>query len=157
MINSSLITKGVVDKLRHQQSTARLLTVFIQTHRFRLHDAQYHPYRTLSLVQPSQTLAVFQKAANQALHQMFKQGYQYKKAGVMLSGIQSQHHEQGDLFASSSPVNSPLMQVMDSINQQYGRGTLRTASELLGKKWLMKQDLRSPRYTTCWHELRTVS
>ncbi|MCB1658647.1 MAG: Y-family DNA polymerase [Pseudomonadales bacterium] len=145
-----------VDKLRRQQCCATMISVFINTHRFREQDQQYHPHRTVTLVQASQELCVFQKAANVALHDIYKTGYGYKKAGVMLSGIQSMAIEQADLFAPSVASNRPLMQVMEHINGQFGRGTLRTASELLGKKWHMTQNLRSPRYTTCWDELRVV-
>jgi len=49
-----------------------------------------------------------------------------------------------------------LMQALDNINQKMGGGTLRYASEGFGGHWHMKQNRRSPRYTTCWDELAVV-
>ena len=48
------------------------------------------------------------------------------------------------------------IKVLDQIHRQYGRGAVKTATELLGKSWHMRQELRSPRYTTCWEELLEV-
>ena len=45
------------------------------------------------------------------------------------------------------------MVALDRVNRKYGRGTLKAGTELLGTRWVMKQELRSPRYTTCWGEL----
>ncbi|MDO9177451.1 MAG: Y-family DNA polymerase [Agitococcus sp.] len=146
-----------VEKLRRQQSTASILTVFIKTNPFRQQDAQYHPHKSVALVLPSNDLSVFQKAANEALRSIFKTGYWYKKAGVMLQGIQSNQVQQSDLFAPEpEPIREALMMTLDKINRQFGRGTLVSGTELLGKKWQMKQELRSPRYTTCWAELPMV-
>lgn len=150
-------TQRAVDKLRSQQSVANLITIFIRTNPFRTQDAQYHPHFSIALVQSSDDLMVFQKAANKALHQIFKQGYSYKKAGVIVEGIQSNQVCQQDLFFTEpAPKREALLKTLDRINQQYGRNTIQVANELLGKKWHMKQDFRSPRYTTCWEELLSV-
>lgn len=150
---ASHVSRGV-EKLRRQHSTASLLTVFIQTNRFRLEDPQYHPSLPVALVQPSADVGVFQTAANQALRRIYRAGYRYKKAGIMLQGIQSDQVWQNDLFAPEpDPVREALMQTLDRVNRKYGRGTVKAATELLGSRWQMKQELRSPRYTTCWAEL----
>lgn len=154
---ASHVSRGV-EKLRHQHSTASLLTVFIQTNRFRVQDPQYHPSLTVALVQPSADIGAFLTAANQALRRIYRTGYRYKKAGIMLQGIQSDQVWQNDLFAPEpDPVREALMQTLDRVNRKYGRGTVKAATELLGSRWQMKQELRSPRYTTCWEELRVVS
>lgn len=143
-----------VEKLRRQQSTASLLTVFIKTNPFRPQDPQYHPHLSVGLVQPCDDVSVFQKAANQALHRMFRAGFRYKKAGVMLQGIQSNQVRQVDLFAPEpEPERVALLAMLDRINGKYGRGAVRSATELMGRKWAMKQELRSPRYTTCWQDI----
>lgn len=111
----------------------------------------------MPLVQPSDDLGVFQTAARHALRQIFRPGYRYKKAGVMLSGLQDRAVRQADLFAPGpDPAREALMQALDRINGQYGRGAVKTATELMGTRWKMKQALRSPRYTTCWEEVAEV-
>ena len=154
---ASHVSRGV-EKLRNQQSTASLLTVFIRTNPFRQQDAQYHPTLTVPLIQPCDDVGAFQSIANHTLHRIYREGYRYKKAGIMLSGIQSNTVRQTDLFAPPpDPAREALMQAWDRINRQYGRGTVKVATELMGTNWRMKQALRSPRYTTCWQELREVN
>ena len=153
---ASHVARGV-EKLRGQGSVAALLTVFIQTNPFRTQDRQYSPSLTVSLVLPSDDVFILQKAANQALGQLYKPEYQYKKAGIMLSGILPNTVRQDDLFAPPpDAARQSLLKVLDQINRQYGRGAVKTATELLGKSWHMRQTLRSPRYTTCWEELLEV-
>lgn len=153
---ASHVARGV-EKLRGQGSVAALLTVFIQTNPFRTQDRQYSPSLTVSLVLPSDDVFILQKAANQALGQLYKPEYQYKKAGIMLSGIFPNTVRQDDLFAPPpDAARQSLLKVLDQINRQYGRGAVKTATELLGKSWHMRQTLRSPRYTTCWEELLEV-
>lgn len=85
---ASHVSRGV-EKLRNQQSTASLLTVFIRTNPFRQQDAQYRPTLTVPLIQPCDDVGAFQGIANYTLHRIYREGYRYKKAGIMLSGIQS--------------------------------------------------------------------
>jgi len=116
-----------------------LLTVFIRTNPFRLQDAQYHPSLTIPLIQPCDDLGAFQAIANQTLHRIYREGYRYKKAGIMLPGIQSNTVRQADLFAPPpNPAREALMQAWDRINRQYGRGSIKVATELMGTKWRMK-------------------
>ena len=153
---ASHVARGV-EKLRGQHSTAALLTVFIQTNPFRQQDRQYSPSLTISLVLPSDDVSILQKAANNALRQIYKPDYHYKKAGIILSGILPNTVRQADLFAPPpNESRESLMKVLDQIHRQYGRGAVKTATELLGKSWHMRQELRSPRYTTCWEELLEV-
>ena len=154
---ASHVARGV-EKLRGQHGKAALLTVFIQTNHFRAQDRQYSPSLTVSLVLPSDDVFILQKAANTALRQLYKHEYQYKKAGIILSGILPNTVRQDDLFAPPpNEARESLMKVLDQIHRQYGRGAVKTATELLGKSWHMRQELRSPRYTTCWEELLEVT
>ena len=153
---ASHVARGV-EKIRGQHSTAALLTVFIQTNPFRQQDRQYSPSLTVSLVLPSDDVSILQKAANNALRQIYKTDYHYKKAGIILSGILPNTVRQADLFAPPpDEARESLMKVLDQIHRQYGRGAVKTATELLGQSWHMRQELRSPRYTTCWEELLEV-
>jgi len=154
---ASHVARGV-EKLRGQHSTAALLTVFIQTNPFRQQDRQYSPSLSVSLVLPSDDVSILQKAANNTLRQIYKPEYHYKKAGIILSGILPNTVRQADLFAPPpNESRESLMKVLDQIHRQYGRGAVKTATELLGESWHMRQELRSPRYTTCWEELLEVT
>lgn len=151
-------TRRSVDKLRAQGSLASILSVFIRTNPFRTQDAQYTGYLPVALVHATADIGILQAAANKALRQIFRPGYSYKKAGVMLAGIQDNSVGQADLFADApDPRREQLNKVVDRINSMYGRGTLRTSTELMGRRWEMKQVRRSPRYTTCWNELPVVT
>ena len=82
--------------------------------------------------------------------QIYKPEYHYKKAGIILSGILPNTVRRADLFAQPpNEARESLMKVLDQIHRQYGRGAVKTATELLGQSWHMRQELRSPRYTTC--------
>jgi DNA polymerase V len=143
-----------VEKLRHQHSKASLITVFIRTSPFRRHDPQYSAHSTVTLTVPTNDIGVFQKTANQGLQRIYKAGFRYQKAGVILQAIEPELIRQADLFADPPDERrEQLLKTLDQINRQYGRETLRTATELLGTKWHMRQALRSARYTTCWEEL----
>jgi DNA polymerase V len=145
------------EKLRQQHSTARLVAVQIMTSPF-ADTPQYRPYIVVPLVQPSNDTLLITRAALAGLRQIYRPGFRYHKAGIMLLEIGDQAVQQSDLFAAPpDPRRARLMAVMDKINRDWGRGTLRTAAEQLTADWHMRQDLRSNRYTTNWKELLTVS
>lgn len=150
-------THRAVDKLRRQKSVASMISVFIRTNPFRQQDPQYTGYLPVALIQPTDDLGILQAAAAKALLLIYRPGFNFKKAGVMISGIQDKGIQQADLFCETpDPRRERLGEVMDFINSKYGRGTLKTSTELMGRKWEMKQQRRSPRYTTCWQELPIV-
>lgn len=75
-----------------------------------------------------------------------------KQAGVILGAIHSQHTAtQGDLF--NTAIDSPLMAVLDQINEKFGRGTIRLSQDHGSRRWSMRQEQKSPAYTTNWDEL----
>lgn len=84
---------------------------------------------------------------------MFKPEYQYKKAGIMLSEISPVTHRQGDLLEPETTSNAPLMQALDKLNLRYGRGTVKVSTQGAFKDWQMRQERKSPNYTTDWHEI----
>ena len=85
-------------------------------------------------------------------------GYAYKKAGIMLSEITPNTQTQNDLFASvESTAHSSLMSVVDKVNARFGRGAVRISAQDAGEEWGMRQERKSPAYTTRWDELPLVS
>ena len=97
--------------------------------------------------------------AQRVATRLYRRGYAYKKAGVMLSGIQPAGVSQGSLFDSPSSTDAKagtLMALMDGINQKWGRGAIRLAAERRHHPWQMRRDRMSPRYTTSWADLPSV-
>ncbi|MGY8624363.1 Y-family DNA polymerase [Chromobacterium violaceum] len=144
------------EKLRAQGSTARMVAVSISTSPFS-DVAQYRGYIVVPLVQASDDTIEITRAALAGLRAVFKRGYLYHKAGIVLMEIGSRGVVQSDLFAAPpDPRREKLMQTMDAITRQFGRGTVRLASEDMTHRWQMRQDVRSPRYTTRLDELLVV-
>lgn len=82
--------------------------------------------------------------------------YQYKKAGVMLSEISPVTHRQGDLLEPERATNDKLMLALDTLNQRFGRGTVKVSTQGAFRDWEMRQERKSPNYTTCWDEVPVV-
>lgn len=148
------------EKLRQQQGVAAALMVFIQTNPFKPEEPQYHPSMTVPLPDPTSDTRVLVQWAQRVAKRLYRRGYAYKKAGVMLSGIQPEGVTQGSLFDSPSSTDAKagnLMALMDGINQKWGRGAIRLAAERQHHPWQMRRDRMSPRYTTSWDELPSVT
>jgi DNA polymerase V len=97
------------------------------------------------------------KPAMQLAEEIYQDGKRYKKAGVMLSGLVPDTSIQANLFAPQEKNTSRLlMNMVDNINFSMRDDTLKFASSGTAKNWKMRQELRSPRYTTRWEELYQV-
>lgn len=139
-------------KLRDQNSVAAMLQVFIMTDRFREDRPQYCPSVTIPLTTPTANSMTLQGWALAGLESMYKSGFHYKKAGVILSEICDASLYQGDLFAAA-PENPALMKALDAINTRYGKGTVKLSQDGSRQSWKMRQERKSPEYTTNWDEL----
>lgn len=150
------------EKLRRQHGVAGRVGVWLETNRHRLQDAQYHPSATLPLAVPSDDTAVLTQAARTLLHHLFREGYRYVKAGVMLLELGERGVEQGQLFADAPPASNParsaLMATLDRVNAKWGKGTLGIGSAGLQqpRRWAMKRGTMTPAYTTRWSDLAIV-
>ncbi|NND88872.1 MAG: Y-family DNA polymerase, partial [Flavobacteriaceae bacterium] len=149
----------VTEVLRAQRSVAMYLEVFLQTNPFSAYDPQYRNKQKVTLAIPSNNTFTLIAEARKILQAIYKPGYRYKKVGVNLTGIIPEHYVQGNLFESEkSGEDASLMKLFDELNCKYGKG--KVFSGLTGTRkseWeLIKAD-RSPRYTTQWNELRTLS
>lgn len=147
-------------KLRKQASLANQLMCFIRTSPFR-DDPQYSRAITMPLRRPTSDTGALVSAAVAGLKLIYKPGYKLAKAGVMLLDLQPDTVQQGelDLDADDAPERGTLMLALDGINDRYGRGTVHMASAgLAGDKraWAMKQERRTPGYTTCWADMLVV-
>jgi DNA polymerase V len=147
------------EKLRKQGVEAGTLNLFITTGPFD-EQASYSNNQTITLSQPTSSTAELITAALQCLKSLYKPGYRYRKAGVMLAGIAKQGCRQQDLFSILQPAmkeDRQLMTALDRINSRWGRSTIQygmTTAEY--KPWSMQQTRKSPAYTTNWQELPVV-
>ncbi|MBC7423723.1 MAG: DUF4113 domain-containing protein, partial [Ferruginibacter sp.] len=88
---------------------------------------------------------------------LFSKGSQYKKAGVILSGLVPDATIQGNLFIEETANNKrKLMSMLDNVNFAMRGNMVKFASVGINKDWKMRQELRSPRYTSRWNEIKIV-
>lgn len=146
------------EKLRKQNLQARSISVFIHTSPFSEREPFYKNSRSTQLVLPTDNTGELIQQALTLLNSIFRPGFRYQKAGIMLYELTSRQHRQADLFAPETTHSGKdaLMEALDSINRKMGKGTLRYASEGFGGHWQMKQARKSPNYTTRWAELPVV-
>lgn len=144
------------EKLRDQGSVTGAVQVFIATNTFNPNQPQYVQSLTTCLSKPTSYTPHLLKAALHCLESIFKPGYQYQKAGVMLTGIVPDGCQQIGLFDVQGEGKDELMQAVDRINQKWGRQTVQLAAAGLVKPWEMVQSHKSPAYTTSWSELPIV-
>ncbi len=137
-------------KLRAQGSHAALLQVFLHTNRFRKDQPQYNPCVTVPLPQPTNDSLVINRWADDLVGRMFKPGYAYKKAGVMLGDISPVGRYQLDWLEPAQATDTRLMNTLDKLNQRYGRGTVKVSTQGAHTGWQMRQERKSPNYTTRW-------
>ncbi|MGJ0483985.1 MAG: Y-family DNA polymerase [Methylomicrobium sp.] len=143
-------------KLRAQGLAAQALCVFIHTSPFETSRLSYSNTMTIAFDHPSQDSAYLIHCAVRGLEQIFRPGYAYQRAGVLLLDLMPAGTGQIVLFAEEMEEtgrSARLMETVDRINRAYGLRTLRFASEGLSEHWHMRQQLKSPSYTTNWREL----
>jgi len=143
------------EKLRQQKSTASMLSVWVETNPFRPDKPQFHPSASISFNEATDDTLLIGKAAAAVLQRLYRPGYQFKKAGVMLSAIAPKATRQATLFESPAHIarRARLNSALDRVNLRFGRGTLAVAGAGLEKPWAMKREQLTNAYTTRWDEL----
>jgi DNA polymerase V len=133
-----------------------VIQVFLQTNRFRKDLPQYMPSLAVPLPHHTNNTLEVNRWADYLCERMFKEGYQYKKAGITLSEISPVTHQQGDLLEAAPASDSRLMQALDSLNKRYGRGTVKVSTQGVYDQWQMRQERKSPCYTTRWDQVPVI-
>ena len=137
------------EKLRQQKSTANMIIVFIETNPFATNQAQYYNQVVLQLPVSTNDSTELIYFAEQGLKKIFKAGYKYKKAGVIVSEIVPERPFQGDLFDTRDRTKyNKVMEVMDKLNTSYGRQKVKIATQGFDRKWKLKNEQLSPCYST---------
>lgn len=152
-------------KLRLQNGNAAQVLTFIRTSPFRVQDTQYSRSTVVPLRRPCSDTRSITQAALAGLNAIYRPGYRYAKAGVMLLDIAPASYVQQELILEDSDVDvanvkaDRLMETLDAINHRFGRGTVSLASSGQSndvRAWGMKQERRTPGYTTDWEGLAVV-
>lgn len=145
--------RRVGEKLRSENSCATTLTVFLYTNRFRADQKQYNNAVTINLPVGASNGHELVKYALNGLKMIFREGYIYKKTGVIVAGIVPAERIQTALFDTVNRGKlDQLSNAMDKLNHRYGRGSVRFAVEG-NSQWQPKANYCSPCYTTRWDEL----
>lgn len=143
-------------KLRAQGCHASLIQVFLRTNRFRQDLPQYNPSFTLPLPQPTNDSLVVNRWADYLVGRLFKPEYAYKKAGIMLGEITPLGQNQADWLEPMQATDAKLMDALDGLNKKFGRGTVKVSTQGAHKGWQMRQERKSPSYTTDWAGLPCI-
>jgi DNA polymerase V len=143
------------EKLRGEGLVARGLQVFIRADRFG-RGPYYSNGASATLPRPTHYTPELAHAARALLERIYRPGYGYKKAGVMLFDLTAERPEQGHLFIEAVPRERALMTAMDRVNEAYGKRSVQLAGAGLKRGWTMKRQMKSPAYTTRWSDVPVV-
>lgn len=145
------------EKLRAQNSLCKKIRVSIRTGMFNPEEAKYANGALLELSYPTNDVRLLTKAATEAVNHLFRPGFKYSKAEILLMDLRQSGEFTDDLFAQSQPLATErVMSVLDEINQRWGRGTLRTGGVPSSPDWSMRREMMSQSYTTRLDQLWTV-
>lgn len=154
------------EKLRQQKTVASIVGVFVNTNAFREDLAQYWNFQEQRLITPTSSSITIIETANEVLKKIYRQGFQYKKAGVIVMGIGPDSPIQQDLFDSNAEQFEKMKrldEVIDRINRMQGSETIVLGSQQYTRKDgkgkadvfanAIKHDHRSPNPTTRWSDV----
>ncbi|WP_285428178.1 translesion error-prone DNA polymerase V subunit UmuC [Pseudomonas sp. lyk4-R2A-8] len=146
------------EKLRAQGSLCKKVRVCIRTGMFNPEEAKYANGVVVDMPYPTDDVRLLTKATVDAVDRIYRPGFKYSKAEVMLLNLCQPGEYTDDLFATSQPAESSrVMSVLDEINDRWGRGTLRSASVPSNPDWAMRREMMSPSYTTKLKHLWVVA
>ncbi|HUZ60509.1 MAG TPA: Y-family DNA polymerase [Hanamia sp.] len=154
-------TSRAAEKLRRQNSAASTIQIFMVA-KEENHSVNFSHGATLSA---HATLPVATSITNELIvpamqlaEQIFERGREYKKTGVMLSGIVPDTSVQSNLFVPAAENNKRfLMSTLDNINFSMRDDVIKFAASGIDTDWKMRREFRSPRYTSRWNEIRKVN
>lgn len=152
----STFTASCSEKLRRQNSHCNMIMVFVLTNYHRKDQPQYSRNIVINTDFPTNSTIELNHYAQIGLKAIFKEGYHYKKAGVIVMGLTPNNETQLSFFNSSNPKHQPLMSVIDKLNKSYGKNKIKFGNQSLGRQWKMKQEKLSPCYTTKINDIITI-
>jgi len=146
------------EKLREEGLAAGVMIVFVMTSRFVNKRKRYFNSHTVTFPAATNYAPELINYAAKAAGQLYRKGFQYNKAGIILSDLVPEDSVQGNLFDKVDRQKSRrLMQAVDAVNARLPFASLRWAAEGINQPWQAKFSKRSKRYTTRWDELPEVA
>lgn len=148
----SCYVSNAAAKMREQHSVCAKLLVYAQTSQFVAEKDRYTKDIVIRLTQPSSNTGILIKEALKALRKIYVKGYRYQKVGVELRDLRPDDQVQADAFSTLSDEKANklkrAMAAVDLINKTQGRNTVIHATMGFEKKWAMRQEYLSRKYTT---------
>jgi DNA polymerase V len=149
-------TTRVAEKLRGGRLAAGVITVFVHTDRF-ADGPQYYNAGTHTLAYPTDSTQELLGCALDALERIFREGFNYRKAGVMLNSLSPSDQLTLRMFGDEKAERfRQVLVAVDQINRRWGRDTVRFATANPDGNWRTKIERRSPRYTTRLQEVLVI-
>ena len=144
------------EKLRDQKSKAKTISVYLRTSPFEKGGNRYTKSRTVQFIVPTSNTARIIAEANKIIDEIYCEGYRYQKTGITLLNLVNEKHVQESFYDESYKEEEIIMEVIDQVNSYYGSNTIFHAAQGTKRKWVMKSDSRSKKYTTSLKELPLV-
>ena len=152
----STFAVSCAEKLRKQGSSCHVIIVMLKSDKHKKELEQHRTSTSINLTYPTSSSLIISNCAISALMSIFKKGIQFKKAGVIVTGLVPIDNHQLHLFDAENPKHQPLMKSIDGLNAKYKNNKIRIANQDLKRTWKMRQDRLSPRYTTNINDIIVV-
>jgi DNA polymerase V len=146
-------TTRSAEKVRAQKMAVKTMTVWVSTDTFR-NEPQYQNAVDIELPVATDHTPTLVRFARAAISKIYKKSYRYKRVGILFNELIPADQVQGNLFWET-PRNDDkvLMRVVDQLNGQFGRGTIRFLAQGVSDHWKTKFQFKSPSYTTRWSDI----
>lgn len=143
-------TARAAEKLRRDGLAAGQMQVYLTSDRFRPEQTPFSGSVTLAPDCPTHDGLALARLARRAVDRLYREGVQFRRAGVVLYDLQPAAGVVGTLFAAPDPRAERVGAAMDAINRRFGRGTVQLAAEGWGdeRPWLTRRRRLSRCYTT---------
>ncbi|PWK20396.1 Y-family DNA polymerase [Xanthomarina spongicola] len=152
----STFATSCAEKLRKQESSCYMIIVILSSDRHKKDLEQHRVSKTVKLSYPTDSTLTICKYAVKAATSIFKKGIEYKRAGVIVTGLVPTYNHQLNIFEQENPKHKPLMLAIDGINEKYKDYKIKLGNQDLERTWKMRQERLSPRYTTNINDILKV-
>lgn len=140
-------------KLRKEGLITSHISVFVETNPFRKQDQQYTRSSTYAFQVPTNDARMLVKGALGCMGKIYREGYRYKKSGILCMNLVPETVQQQSLFELEKEANKRLFHTLDAVNKKHGQFSLTLASHFGNEGWKTKCEFKSRRWTTDWNEI----
>ncbi len=144
------------EKLRAQNSSCHMVIVMLRSNHYKKDLEQHRVSTMVSFPYPTDSSLIISTQAVNAVKSIFKPGIEYKKAGVIVTGLVPTDNYQLNLFTTENPKHKPLMATIDKLNKKYKSNAIKLGNQDLKRTWKMRQERLSPKYTTNINDIIVV-